>query len=239
MDIKDIFIELTSCTTPTGSETDIEEYLPSIYKNDPYGNYYIQVGYSNTMFTSHLDNKCDEKEDVIHQFIGNKIKTDGFTILGADDKSGVSIMINMIDNEIPGLYYFFIGEENGRIGSKRLKEYLLSNQDETFSNIDKVISFDRQGYNDIVTYQLGERGCSDQFADKISTELNKFDFEYQSTKDGSYSDSHSFIGIFPECVNISVGYFNEHFTNEYQDIEFLQKLSDTCCEIDWDDILIQ
>jgi len=232
MDIKDIFLQLTQYTTPEGNESNLEQYLPSSYKNDPYGNYYVEIGDSSTMFTSHLDNKCDEVEEVIHVFKNDIIKTDGFTILGADDKAGVSIMIDMIDNEVPGLYYFFLGEENGRKGSKSLKD--LSKKDKVFSNINKVISFDRQGYDDVVTFQLGERCCSDEFAKEISNRLNEFDFDYKPTKDGSYSDSHSFIGIFTECTNISVGYFNEHYTNESQDINFLEKLSYACTKIDWD-----
>lgn len=235
MDIKEIFLQLTENTTPEGNETDLEQYLPSSYKNDPYGNYYVEIGNSTNMFTSHLDNKCEEVEEVNIVFKGNNIiKTDGFTILGADDKAGVSIMIDMIDNDIPGIYYFFVGEENGRKGSKNLKNHLTTKKDKIFTNIKNVISFDRQGYDDIVTYQLNEKCCSDEFAEKISNKLNQFDFNYKPTKDGSYSDSHSFIGIFDECTNISVGYFNEHFTNEYQDIEFLQKLSDACTKIEWD-----
>ena len=85
MDIKEIFLQLTENTTPEGNETDLEQYLPSSYKNDPYGNYYIEIGNSTTMFTSHLDNKCEEVEEVNIVFKGNNIKTDGFTILGADD----------------------------------------------------------------------------------------------------------------------------------------------------------
>ena len=39
------------------------------------------------------------------------------TILGADDKAGMVILLYMIEKKIPGLYYFFIGEEVGCIGS--------------------------------------------------------------------------------------------------------------------------
>jgi hypothetical protein len=44
------------------------------------------------------------------------ISTDGTTTLGADD-TGVSVLIWMMKHNIPGLYYFFIGEEVGCIGS--------------------------------------------------------------------------------------------------------------------------
>jgi hypothetical protein len=186
------------------------------------------------MFTSHLDNKCDKIEQVNYSFHKNIIRTDGSTILGADDKAGVSLMLDMIDNEISGLYYFFIGEENKRDGSTKLRKYLNLNNDNLFANISKVISFDRMGYEDVVYEQVGDKSCSYDFAKEISEQLNKFGFQYCPTKDGSYSDSHSFFGLFPECTNISVGYFNEHLENEYQDIEFLENLSQACSEIDWE-----
>jgi hypothetical protein len=44
------------------------------------------------------------------------ISTDGTTTL-EHDKAGVSVLIWMMKHNIPGLYYFFIGEEVGCIGS--------------------------------------------------------------------------------------------------------------------------
>lgn len=238
MDIKDIFLQLTEYTTPQGEESSLEQFLPKDYKNDFVGNYWVQVGTPTTMFTSHLDNKCEEMNKVNFSFRNNTIRTDGSSILGADDKAGVSIMLNMIDNEVPGLYYFFIGEENKREGSTKLSKYLKLDgfDDKNFTLIDKVISFDRMGYEDIVTQQLGTVCCSDEFAKEISNRLNSFDFNYTPTKEGSYSDSYSFLELCVECTNISVGYFNEHLETEYQDIEFLEKLSNACTKIDWESL---
>ena len=237
MDIKEIFLDLTSHTTPQGFEDTLEEYLPKNYKNDHVGNYYVQVGTDPTvMFTSHLDNKCDEVFDVVHSFKNNIIRTDGYSILGADDKAGVTLMLDMIDKDIHGLYYFFIGEENGRVGSKNLSNYLSKNKDRLFTYVEKVISFDRMGYDDIVCEQLGQKSCSFEFATELSIQLNQFDLSYKPTKEGSYSDSYSFVGLYPECTNLSVGYFDEHLETEYQDIEFLEKISNVFVEIDWDSL---
>lgn len=238
--VKEIFLELTKYTTPQGEESDLEYYLPKDYKNDFIGNYYIQIGDEpNVMFTSHLDNKCDYVQQVNYSFSKNIIRTDGGTILGADDKAGVSLMLDMIDNEVQGLYYFFIGEENGRDGSIKLRKYLNLNNDKIFTNITKVISFDRMGYEDVVFQQLGNNSCSVEFAKEISNRLNEFGFQYSPTKEGSFSDSYSFVGLYPECTNISVGYFDEHLETEYQDIEFLERLSQACSRIDWNDITVQ
>jgi hypothetical protein len=61
------------------------------------------------------------------------ISTDGTTTLGADDKAGVSVLIWMMKHNIPGLYYFFIGEE-GCIGSGLAANY------GDFKDYDRIIS---------------------------------------------------------------------------------------------------
>lgn len=87
---------------------------------DEFGNLYKIVGdkYS-TMFACHLDTATSALTDVDHVIDGDIIKTDGTSILGADDKAGVTILMYMIENNIPGLYYFFLGEEVGCVGSKK------------------------------------------------------------------------------------------------------------------------
>ena len=42
--LKDLFLKLTEYTIPYGHETKLEKYLPTGYKKDSIGNYYIQVG---------------------------------------------------------------------------------------------------------------------------------------------------------------------------------------------------
>jgi di/tripeptidase len=78
------------------------------------------------MFTCHLDTVYTDlyygiyEVDIKHVIDGDFIKTNEYTNLGADDKAGMVIMLNMINEKVPGLYYFFQGEETGRIGSSKL-----------------------------------------------------------------------------------------------------------------------
>ena len=51
---------------------------------------------------------------------------------------------------------------------------------------------------------------------------------------GVYTDTAEFIGLIPECTNISVGYKHQHGDREWQDVEFLWKLAGTCVSIQWD-----
>jgi di/tripeptidase len=161
------------------------------------------------------------------------IKSNGNTILGADDKAGVALLMSMIDAEIPGLYYFFSAEEIGRFGSRFAVDSEEFNS--IGSRIQHVISFDRKGYNSIITHQSNIRTCDDQFAFNLSQDFKKHGFKFDLDSTGSYTDSFSFVGHknIKNCTNISVGYFNPHSKTEKQDIDFLSKLSDACKFIDW------
>ena len=158
--IKEKFLELTKRTYPHGTEKDIVPLLNSELKEDEFGNYFIKIGESDVMFTSHLDTATSALSGIKHVIVDNLIKTDGNTILGADDKAGVVIMLHMIENKIPGLYYFFLGEEVGCVGSRKVADKYKTDK---IDKINKVISFDRRGTSSIITYQSGSRCCSDKF----------------------------------------------------------------------------
>lgn len=236
MNIKETFLRLTSKTYPHGSESELYDLLIDGLEFDEFGNRYIQVGESTCMFTSHLDTATSAKTDVNHVFEGSIIKTDGTSILGADDKAGVTIMFYMIENRVPGLYYFFLGEEVGCVGSKKLSTKLNLTKEYPFDKINKVISFDRRGYDSVITYQASSRCCSDEFAQSLSDELNRcgLAFNYKPDPTGIYTDSAQFTRIYPECTNISVGYKSEHTFSESQDIDHLEELGKACLNIEWE-----
>ena len=232
MNIKDKFLELTSRTYPHGTEEDVFPLLNSELQKDEFGNLFIKIGESDVMFTSHLDTATSALTQVNHVFDGNIIKTDGKSILGADDKAGVTIMLYMIENKIPGLYYFFLGEEVGCVGSRKVANV---QKDEKIEGINKVISFDRRGNDSVITFQSSQRCCSDTFGEALSKQLNLADdsFSYKNDPTGILTDSVQFIKIYSECTNISVGYKSEHTFSEQQDIEHLTKLAEACLLVDW------
>jgi hypothetical protein len=109
---KSLFLNLTEYTIPFGEESRLEKYLPSGWRKDSVGNYFYQIGQSETLFTTHLDTFSENLEKVNHVIDENdpyKIYTDGTTILGGDNKLGCTILISMIERGIPGTYYFFLG----------------------------------------------------------------------------------------------------------------------------------
>ena len=232
MNIKDKFLELTSRTYPHGTEEDVFPLLNSELQKDEFGNLFIKIGESDVMFTSHLDTATSALTQVNHVFDGKIIKTDGKSILGADDKAGVTIMLYMIENKIPGLYYFFLGEEVGCVGSRKVANV---QKDQKIEGINKVISFDRRGNDSVITFQSSQRCCSDVFGEALSKQLNLADdsFSYKNDPTGILTDSVQFIKIYSECTNISVGYKSEHTFSEQQDIEHLTKLAEACLLVDW------
>ena len=238
MNIKEKFLELTSRTYPHGTEEDVFPLLNSELQKDEFGNLFIKIGESDVMFTSHLDTATSALTAVTHVFDGNIIKTDGKSILGADDKAGVTIMLYMIENKIPGLYYFFLGEEVGCIGSRKVANV---QKDQKVEGINKVISFDRRGNDSVITFQSSQRCCSDVFGEALSKQLNLADdtFSYKNDPTGILTDSVQFISIYSECTNISVGYQSEHTFSETQDIEHLEKLAEACLKVDWNNLPVE
>lgn len=240
---KELFLKLTQYTIPFGNESKLEKYLPSGYKKDSVGNYYYQIGDSRTLFTTHLDTYSRDYEKVNHVIDKNDqyiIRTDGKTILGGDNKLGCTILISMINDGIPGTYYFFIGEEpilsGGLYGSS---EALKINPD-FFKNFDRCIAFDRKEYGSIVIRQMGRMCCSPEFAKAIADDFDIHGIKWDSTKGfGYYTDTAVFMDIIPECTNISAGGFFEHFTKEWVDLNYTYKVYLAAKKLNWENLPIK
>lgn len=246
MNIKETFLSLITRTYPHGTESDLFHLLPQDLEIDEFGNLFKQIGDNpSTMFACHLDTATAALSDVKHVFQGNVIKTDGTSILGADDKAGVTILMYLMEKNIPGLYYFFLGEEVGCLGSKKVAE---KHKQKPLDYIKKVVSFDRRGTTSIITHQCSSRCCSDNFGTALAEALNsaglKVDnndqvFDYKNDPTGLYTDSAQFTKIYPECTNISVGYQSEHTFNEQQNIKHLEKLAQAATLVDWESLPVE
>jgi len=238
--VRGTFLSLVQETYPHGTEEDIVPLLYPGLKKDKHGNYYKVIGNSNTVFTSHLDTASrDKSKVVVHSYKKDGDEffcTDRKTILGADDKSGVSVMFYMMAHNVPGVYWFFIGEERGGIGSGNVLETL--DEYPFMEGKNKVVSFDRRNYNSVITQQMGTRCCSDEFAKSLCDELNKNGLKMTLDNTGVFTDSANFINEISECTNISVGYFDEHKTSEIQNISFLERLAKACINVDWENLTI-
>lgn len=258
MDIKKTFLELTDHLYPHGSTgtdevrardfekraTKLFDILPNDLEKDEYGNLYKMIGDGSTsvMFTSHLDTATQADGKVTHVRVVENgddiVKTDGTTILGADDKAGTVIMMYMMEKNVPGLYYFFLGEEVGCLGSKWLAKRLEDDKwidRDLYKNINKVISFDRKDYHSVISFQ-NTRTASDKFCDELAKRLNEQDesFKFKTDPTGMYTDSARVSHLYAECTNLSVGYFDQHTKRERQNLDFLVKMSEASVKLDWE-----
>jgi hypothetical protein len=137
-------------------------------------------------------------------------------------------------HNIPGIYYFFIGEERGGIGSNKVAS--VFDTVDHLRGVKRCVSFDRRNYYSIITQQLGRQCCSNEFATALANELNKSGLKISLDPTGIYTDSASFIDEIAECTNISVGYFMEHTQAECQDISYLTLLVNIVLEVDWESL---
>lgn len=240
--IETVFLTLTSTTCPHKQiEPDLTSedlaYGPMMTAigaiRDTHGNYWLSLGDSESLFACHLDT-ADHGEplSVDQQFLEEKgdtfIVTGGNTILGADDKAGMTLMLWMIYNDVPGDYVFFIGEERGMIGSKKAATDIKD------GDYQRMISFDRMGYDSIITQQAGTRTASDAFANALAEQLMNEGLMYKVDPTGLYTDSYAFRASIPECTNLSVGYHGQHGPTESQNLSFLIDLADAILSIDWE-----
>lgn len=233
----------------------IDKYIasvPGIEKDPVDQNYYIHI-------PNEDGSKCDRgfsaHTDTVHYVEGyqeiyimddeenTELTNEGFIcnngkdVLGADDGTGIWLMLNMIHNKIPGTYFFFRGEEVGGIGSTAIYD----NFEHLYKHLNCLISFDRKGTSDIITHQMGQRCCSEAFSDSLAKELNTHfpEAKYISDPTGSFTDSANFIEGISECTNLSVGYYSQHTKNEIQMVLHPLKLRDALLKMNWDSLVYE
>ena len=261
-DVRATFLSLTTKTYPhfddCRHEKEVLQFLPKDLKRDEVGNYYKIIGSDKptVMFTCHLDT-ADREQKTTNLFQSNgrvveegysfrliksgsgdeHIYTDGSSILGADDKAGTAVMLYMMAHNVPGIYYFFIGEERGGIGSNALSS--IYDRCDYLSDVKSCVSFDRRRTTSVITHQLGRQCCSNEFGQALCDEYNKSGLSLSLDTTGVYTDSASLMEDIAECTNISVGYYNEHRGTEMQNMSYLIKLAEASVKVDWNKLPIK
>ena len=242
-DVRTTFLTLTTRLCPAWLDEG-ETYSDRLYgkllaergfERDSYGNYWVVIGTSRTIFSAHLDT-ADSVEvgprQVRHKEKRGYVATDGTTILGADDKAGMTIILTMVEAKVPGVYILFTDEEVGCLGS-RWTAWQMSDDD--LDVFDRMIVFDRAGNNEVLTRLSGIKSCSTVFARELCARLTRAGkTRYWPSRDGGMSDALSFVWFVKEVTNIGVGYEFAHTGREIQDLRHLSNLIDRCLEIEWE-----
>jgi acetylornithine deacetylase/succinyl-diaminopimelate desuccinylase-like protein len=233
----EIFVSLLGHTVPHGKE--VEHYHERL---SGYGfNLLEGVGYFLSIlhpdgkaptyaFTAHLDTVGGDVETPFLVYDDAFVFTTSNTILGADCKAGIALILHMVQHNKPGHYWLFFGEE---VGCKGSGKYLSTGD---FNGVNQCISLDRAGNDDVITHQMGLRCCSQEYANELSARLGG---TYKPCSTGVYTDSESFTGVIPECTNLSVGYEGQHTSNEVQDLEHLDTLSLALLSLDFEALPIK
>lgn len=225
-------IDMHKYMRPAGGVTEaafIERYLkPLGFQADQFGNLHLRIGNPRILFSSHVDtvHKNDGMQKI--RYKDGVLSTKNQNCLGADDTAGIWLMTEMIKAKVPGLYIIHYGEERGCLGSRELAKH-----PKYFEGIDIAIAFDRAGYSDVITHQMGMRTASDAFAQELADRLPG---KYAPDSGGAYTDTNEYASIISECTNISVGYHGQHTSKEQQDVAFLIELRDALLKVDWDNI---
>lgn len=191
--------------------------------------FFVYVGNSDIMFTSHTDTVHNRQDPAVFQKVkfskGIWSKEDKQP-LGADDAAGNWLMFHMIAAKVPGIYAFFRGEERGGIGSTYCAKY----QPQLFDDVKVAMAFDRRGTGSIITHQGRGRGCSDEFANSLAAILK---MGHKCDDTGVYTDTAEFFDIVTNCTNISVGYENEHTAKETLNRGYIEALKNALIKADW------
>lgn len=224
----------------TKTEAEFVAYLAKtlpITMIDEAGNLHVDIRTPNakTLFTAHTDTVHRQEGENTYTEKDSILYADPNSCLGADDGAGIAILCHMIQNQVPGYYIFFRGEECGGIGSK----WLANNMPTLLLQFDRAIAFDRAGTADVITHQGCGRCCSDEFAQNLAEALTTQNYWYLPDDTGVYTDTAEFIYLIPECTNISVGYKNQHGDKETLDLVYLQRLAEQVLKVQWETLPVK
>lgn len=187
-----------------------ENHIP--FTLDKVGNILATKGESETYpcVCAHMDEVQDPRPEdfsvkrdtgVIYGFSPSKLGQCG---LGADDKNGLWIALNLL-RRLPVLKVaFFVGEEIGCYGSERVD---LS----FFNNVRFVIQCDRKNGSDFINKASSVKLCEDSFMNAVGMEK----FGYKPCT-GMLTDVVTLRerGLAVSCCNLSCGYYFPHTEKE-------------------------
>ena len=220
----------------------IENYIKTLpgIQSDPFGNFWLLIQTTDgadatTLFSSHLDtvHKAKATETYKLNIRDTMLTVKDGGVLGADDGTGIWLMLNLIKAKVPGLYIFHREEEIGGNGST----FIAKNYTKILEKYNRAIAFDRKGLKDIITHQGGERCCSDEFASAFADQLNLTEgFHFAGDDTGSFTDTKNYTLLIPECTNLAVGYYDQHTMHETQDLSFATRLANRLIAVDWESL---
>ena len=180
---------------------------------DENGNIFVTSGESDSYpcVVAHMDEKHDSRpEDWMLCCQSDRLFAVSFENgvlcgIGADDKNGIWVALKMLEKRIPMKAAFFVQEEIGCVGSSYANL-------EFFKDCRFIVECDRRDAHDFINNASGIEICSAEFVKDAN--LDKFGYEEAR---GYSTDVRTLVqrGVGISCCNLSCGYYNPHYSNEY------------------------
>ena len=220
--------------SPT-EEAFIAKYIdpvPGMYSDD-YGNRILLHPTSKVLISCHTDTV--HRDDGMQRILcfDNEVWLPWRTksnCLGADCTAGVYTALRMIEAGVAATFIFHRAEEIGGRGS----DWLALNYPEWLEKFDICLALDRRGSDDIITSQMCGPTASAEFAISLAAALG---MEHKPAR-GTFTDSANYAHLIPECSNISIGYKDEHTSNECLNLAYLERLIPALCAVDWESLTV-
>lgn len=210
--------QLYEIHSPSGREKKMRKFLKSECEmrgaqvvQDQVGNLYVTKGTADgyPCICAHMDQVQHQhskdftvflRDDIIFAYSPKSKAQQG---LGADDKNGLWIALELLAERDVLKCAFFVGEEVGCVGSRQADM-------DFFKDVLYCIEPDRRNGGDLITDICGPI-CSQDFVDALGYEQ----FGYEPT-DGLMTDVETLCenGVGVSCINISCGYYNPHTDQE-------------------------
>ncbi|MEH7111575.1 M20/M25/M40 family metallo-hydrolase [Neobacillus niacini] len=178
-----------------------------------------RTGHGPTLILSaHLDT-VEEILENRHIVKENGIWSSSEGILGADDRAGVAVLLNIAETLSHSTtfsgkikFIFSVEEEVGLVGASKVDDYFLW-------GTDAAIVVDRRGTGDIVTSCGGYIPfCDAEYGEFIEQVAKDAGWDGWRCTPGGSSDTWIWAQHGIQSVNLSAGYNREHTDKEYLDI---------------------
>ena len=171
------------------------------------------------LLNSHLD-VVDEIEPDREILKHGNVWTSSYGILGADDRAGLGVILHTL-KQLPMIHLqspvkvklaFTVEEEIGLCGASAVSRDFLE-------GVQAAIVVDRRGNSDIVTGTRGTAFCDELFGSMIALIGNLGEEKRWEPTMGGRSDTLIWAQQGIQSVNLSVGYQNEHTSEEELNID--------------------
>ncbi len=137
-------------------------------------------------------------------------------MIGCDDKAGLAAVLYLAKHcTHPFKILFTVQEEIGTKGVQRIP-------DDFYRDVCWAFTLDRRGSSDIISRYRDRVMCSRGFLDKLR-EFGKRRGCSLEEATGTMADTYYISGFCPS-VNLSVGYYNAHTRDDFQDLNDLIRI---------------